>query len=89
LFAHLSTGLQTGTALVTAQLTSTLDVLSAKIRITVRDKVLLNPSGDVWLPLCGSIQYIVEKWRKGRPTGALTSARALLFVGFADVCPKM
>nr|CAB3264509.1 nuclear pore membrane glycoprotein 210 [Phallusia mammillata] len=64
----LISGLQTGTAYVTAEMTSTMAVQSAEVRITVRDKVLLNPGGDVWLPQHGSIHYTVEQWRKGRPT---------------------
>ncbi|XP_076808980.1 nuclear pore membrane glycoprotein 210-like isoform X1 [Clavelina lepadiformis] len=64
----LVSGLQTGTAFVTAQLTSTMDVQSAEVRLTVRDKVFLNPNGDVWLAAAASIRYIVEQWRNGRST---------------------
>lgn len=62
-------GVQTGTANVMAQLRTTKETLSAKIPIIVRDKVFLIPNGAVWIPVVGVIQFRVEKWRKGRPTG--------------------
>ncbi|XP_078481906.1 nuclear pore membrane glycoprotein 210 [Ciona intestinalis] len=64
----LLSGRQTGTAFVTAQLTTAVETQSAKIRLTVRDKVLLNPSGDVWLPRHSYLRYKVEQWRNGHPT---------------------
>uniref|UniRef100_H2YMB4 Uncharacterized protein n=1 Tax=Ciona savignyi TaxID=51511 RepID=H2YMB4_CIOSA len=64
----LLSGERTGTAYVTAQLSSMEELEAAKIRLTVRDKVLLNPSGDVWLPQHSYIRYRVEQWRNGRPT---------------------
>lgn len=42
--------------------------INDKIKITVRDKVLLNPSGDVWITVHSYIKYAVERWREGKPS---------------------
>lgn len=62
-------GLQTGTAYVTVSSSfRSHDIKSTRIRLTVRDKVLLNPSGVVYLAKFDSILFQIEKWRNGRPT---------------------
>jgi len=62
-------GLQTGSAYVLAKMRNGKEIMTAKIGIVVRDKVFLIPNGAVWIPIYGVIQYRVEKWRNGRPTG--------------------
>ena len=54
-----------------AKLYTTKEMMTAKIGIVVRDKVFLIPNGVVLIPKYGIIQYRVEKWRNGKPAGAL------------------
>lgn len=68
----LISGIQTGTAVVVADLISTIEchrtVPPSSVQFVVRDKVMLVPSHDIYLLRHSYIRYKVERWRQGKST---------------------
>ncbi|XP_039270727.2 nuclear pore membrane glycoprotein 210-like [Styela clava] len=68
----LISGIQTGAAVVVAKLVSTIEchkaISTCSVRFIVRDKVLLNPSHDIYLLKHAVVEYKVERWREGIPS---------------------